>query len=292
MRQKYRNNETILMTGGSGLVGRVVHETLINLGYNVLNLGRKKITTIPPVDLSEKRVCLLDFVKDRPSLIIHLAAAVPHAKDLIDDQKTADLTRNIDANVYSACKSWGCPIIYSSTCGLYQKTNILPRTENNELHARTPYFSAKKDGEKLFSSLKQGCTIARLSSVYDAGVRENLVMGKFIWQIKQENRIRLWGSGQREQDFIHTGDIAEFITRAMFSPRHGIYNVASGHPISMRGLAQLFVDVVGSGDVVFENKADPLEAEKARYSIEKSKIEFDWCPKISLEDGLRNILLN
>ena len=78
----------------------------------------------------------------------------------------------------------------------------------------------------------------------------------------------------------------------MFSSRFGIYNVASGHPISMRGLAQLFVEVKGAGDVVFEKKADPLEKEKARYTIEKSKIELDWNPKITLEDGLRDILLN
>ncbi len=125
----------------------------------------------------------------------------------------------------------------------------------------------------------------RLSALYGPGLRRHLVLARFITLARTGQALSVWGSGQREQDFLHAADAANFILAALDAAAKGIYNIASGQPVTMMQLASLVTQILG-GVVNREAKPDPLECETARYDIAKAKRDLGWFPTINIEKGI------
>jgi nucleoside-diphosphate-sugar epimerase len=175
--------------------------------------------------------------------------------------------------------------VYASGCGLYDAFDPREKDENARLIPRTHYQAAKLEGELRFASLQHAC-IARLSSPYHEEMREGSVLVRFLDAARRGEALQVWGTGQREQDFIHCSDIGDFISRAVRAGASGVFNVAQGCPATMAGLAQASVRVAGRGQVHIGSREDPEERATARISIEKAKRVLGWMPRISLDQGL------
>jgi nucleoside-diphosphate-sugar epimerase len=225
-----------------------------------------------------------------PSAVVHCAALVPTNPAHPDNQASANGTRAIDENVYELVSEAGSRVIYVSSCGLYDPRHAQPKSEDAPVAARTPYFEAKLAGEQLFSGLK-GSVVMRLSGPVGPGMRENLVLPRFLAAALAGNPLTLWGSGAREQDFIDVADVARFVGLALEQERTGLYNVASGMPVSMRALAETVVDVAGSGSVAMAGRPDPMEGETARYSVERAREQLGWSPQIGLDAMIHSLLI-
>lgn len=283
----------ILVTGAAGLVGRAVVERLRAEGAIVLPVVRKKPEALGQeaieIDLTSGPENLLNTVDIKPDSVIHLAAAVPHSPIYPDIETSAEQTRGIDCTVWTACTEWNVRCFYASTCGLYDPLDPRPKTEQSVLQVRSPYFAAKREGEELFGHDRQNC-IFRLSAPYGAGLRESLVLARFIGLAVNDQKMEIWGSGQREQDFISANDVAEFTVRALVAEARGVYNVASGVALSMESLARLVVDVVGKGDWFFSGQSDPHDSWTARYDISKARRELHWSPVERLDQGIAQLV--
>jgi nucleoside-diphosphate-sugar epimerase len=283
-------NDPILVTGAAGLVGRAVCAAIAEQHKRVLPLARTRIAEAPAntlaVDLT--KVDLLECVSTSPAAIIHLAAAVPHSSRYPDTEQTALQTMTMDGNVLRAARSWGCPVVYMSTCGLYDRRLLTIKLESNreQIKVESPYFAAKLAGEAKFLELGNA-TIARLSAPLGRGLKCSVVAARFIAEARKNSTIKLWGSGRREQDFVHVADVATLVLAAIENPKSDIVNVASGTPTTMATLAETVVRVVGSGRIVFADEPDPRDGETARYSIDRAHQLFGWSPRYSLADALR-----
>ena len=68
----------------------------------------------------------------------------------------------------------------------------------------------------------------------------------------------------------------------------GIYNIASGNPVSMKNLAELILSKVPGSDSKISSSGipDPQENHKALFDTTKAKKELGWQPSISLSDGI------
>ena len=68
----------------------------------------------------------------------------------------------------------------------------------------------------------------------------------------------------------------------------GVYNVATGEPITMKRLAELTVACVPGCEsfVGASGQPDPQEGTKANYSIEKIQKELSWTPQVTLAEGI------
>ena len=217
----------ILVTGSDGIVGRALCMALEDSNIAFLPLSHKrKPQTLPGAiyaDLTQNISPLTPFLH-RLSGIVHLAAAVPHSVEYPDNESSAELTRMIDRNIYAIRKDIGVPLIYMSTCGLYNRQGLDYKTEKDEHQFKiiSPYFSAKLDGESLFLAEKN-TTVLRLSAPIGPGLKENLVLSKFVASAAADEIIEVWGSGMREQDFIDTSDVAELIISAINQQKKGVF---------------------------------------------------------------------
>ena len=279
----------VVVTGANGLVGRAVVAALRQSDMDVISVARTdgQDPQAAAVDLGKPGAKLVDAVAP-PDAVVHLAAAVPHAARHGDTDAAAAETRHIDSVVHSACAEWKCHAIYASTCGLYDRRDGSIKDEGATVAGSSPYFRAKLAGEALMASLPETC-VMRISAPVGRGLRRGLVLAKFIERARAGETIEIWGSGRREQDFVAAADIGAFVAAAISRRVCGVFNVASGHPVTMRELADTVVATVGSGTVRMADKDDPLEAETARFSVARAAQILDWQPRVELREAIADI---
>lgn len=288
----------ILVTGANGLVGAACAAAFAKAGREVVAISRRGLVG-PAIDLSlpfEEGLATLDFSGARiPEVIVHMAAAVPHDVRYPDSPDSAALTRAIDRHVACAQDAWGSRIIYMSSCSVYARRDTTLNSPCSPLADNlTHYAAAKVDGERLFR--ERDAAIFRLSAPVGANMRPGLVFSRFANACRTGGRIELWGSGTREQDFIHLDDVCDLMMLATDSKVAGTYICASGHPVTMAKLAEEMVSFYGRGSVVAAEWVDPLDGETARYDISDSKRVFGWEPRrdraamlTSFENGIHNL---
>lgn len=287
--------KSILITGAAGSIGSAAALAFAAAGHQVWKLGRTPIKGFVTCDLTGPFETGLakfpDLVGNVPDAIVHTAAAVPHDHRYPDTAASADLTRSMDEQVYRAASAWGSRVVYMSGCTLYDRKDPSFKTPESALSEDlTPYLEAKRDGERLFQSLAS--TIIRVSSPVGPHMKPTVVMKRFVDRSRAGQPIEIWGSGQREQDFVHVNDIASlliaaFRRRPALTPQ--IFNCASGQPVAMIELARQVVEIVGQGDIIMTGRSDPAEGETARYSLELTQTEFDWAPAFGLVDMIRAV---
>jgi nucleoside-diphosphate-sugar epimerase len=285
----------ILVTGSDGIVGRRLCKKLVESGVPFLPLThRRKPHTLPGA-------LLIDLVRDHKvihsytskiSAIVHLAAAVPHNTSYPDNNASADYTRCMDRNVYYLQQQTGAPIIYMSTCGLYDRLSADLKHEDSQspLTITSPYFAAKAEGENLFLEGGKVSTILRLSAPVGLGLKPQLVLSRFIAAARTNGVIKVWGNGSREQDFIDTADVADLILSILSRPATLVVNAAAGAPITMAKLAETVIKVVGSGSIEKSSQPDPRDGETARYAIGRAREHFHWTPRRTLEQSIIDLL--
>jgi nucleoside-diphosphate-sugar epimerase len=277
-----------IVTGADGVVGRGVSRALREAGETVIPVVRR----VRPWSHPDSVVCSgpddphWESLGRRPvRAIVHLAAAVPHAAEYPDTEASAALTRALDRRVAALADAVAAPLIYMSTCGLYRRTDPAVKDESAALEAASPYFAAKLEGEALMLT-RPATTVFRLAAPVGPGLQPGLVVSRFLARARANADIEVWGSGQREQDFIDVRDCGALIVRSLAAPHPGIFNLASGRAVTMRALADAVVTAVGGGRVCMVPRPDPHDNETARYDITRACNTFQWRPRHDLHESL------
>ena len=283
----------IVVTGAGGVVGRAVVSLLEALGESFVAVVRRPTYPVGGKELTcdlARSSALKEIVEPTPSGIVHLAAAVPHSPHYADTEESAALTRSMDEHVFVAAESWGCPVVYASTCGLYDRRSRAMKTEDDELPSvpASPYFAAKLAGERLFSRLSR-CSVLRIAAPIGPGVPAGLVATRFISSALAGNTLNIWGTGSREQNYVASDDIATAMVRAVQLVPGGIINIAASEPTTMLELARTVVAVLGKGQIELTGEPDPREGETARYMIARAKRFLDWEPTTDIEQSIRRV---
>jgi nucleoside-diphosphate-sugar epimerase len=280
----------VYVTGAAGLVGRAIAERLQLDGTQVVGVGRSAMgrTRYETAELDLAHGSLTDLRHRAPAAVVHCAALVPAPPERPDDEARAEATRLIDAGVLKACVEFECRLVYVSSCILYDPTDPSVKGERALVRAPTPYARAKLQGESGASALSRGL-VMRIPSPVGELMPTNTVLPHFVARALGGQSLEVWGSGQREQDFIHVADIADFVALALRSGVGGTFNVASGRPVTMRRLAETVVGVIGHGFVVSTGQPDPLDGATARYNPEMARRRVGWSPRRDLESMVRQL---
>jgi nucleoside-diphosphate-sugar epimerase len=281
---------SVLVTGADGIVGRGVVQCLVSRGYSVIAVSRRNTAKEQPFrfcgDLTDDRF-LKCLEGNQISSIIHLAASVPH-NTRYSPEENYSVTSKIDKNLAKVQREHSAHLTYMSTCGLYDRNSNVEKTEKDKTVVYSPYFQAKLEGEQLFQNNGKS-TILRLSAPIGLTLLDNLVLGKFVKAARMDKVLYVWSNGTREQNFIDCEDVNELLLKCVEQKPNGVFNCASRNPIDMTSLAKLIIEIFGSGKLEYENHRDPLEGEKARYSIEKARDQLGWSPNISISDSIKRI---
>jgi GDP-L-fucose synthase len=291
---------TILVAGGSGLVGSAIVREFKRLNKDVIGISSKD------VDLLD-RSQTFEFINDlKPSSIIDSAAKVGGIGGN-NSYPVEFLSQNlqIQSNLMDAAHAAKVSkfVFLGSSC-IYPKDCAQPMKEEYLLtgaleQTNSAYAVAKIAGIELIKSYRKEYGYKWISvmptNIYGPNDNFDLENGhvlpvlirKFI-EAKQSGsgKVTLWGSGSPLREFLHVDDLAKAIVLCLdkYDDSKQI-NVGSGQEVSIKDLAGKISKAVGfSGEIIWDSsKPDGT----MRKILDSSKIaNLGWKPLIALDQGI------
>lgn len=231
------------------------------------------------------------LIECSPELIVHAAAVLPRSFQGRDAAIAARDNRVMDDVVLTAASVVGCRVVFISSTSLYGCVHIAC-TEDSPVRPRGPYGEEKYRSEGKVLDLPSSGVVLRVSAPYGVRQRSSTVLMKFIDQAVTGADLLFYGTGAREQDFTAVEDIGTIIVAAAGAMSGGIFNVASGDPISMRALAALVIEVVDSttSQVRAAGVVDPEEECRAYIDIGRASRDLGWRPRVDLRTGIQRLV--
>ncbi len=294
--------KAILVTGVDGLVGHEVAAVALSEGSSVLGIGRRSEASFRHpnfeyVSLDLTRSDLPAF-EPQPLAILHLAAELP--QDHTQSREVAQRNLAMDRRVLGWCLKQKVPLVYASSTSVYgdRKGPLSPKiSESFAVSPPGAYSEAKHqfEGEAHRAMLSEGLRFLALRLCAPYGLRQTsrTVLKIFIERALAGQPLGVYGSGNREQSFLHARDAA----RAFFygaTQGEGLIHLASTKPTTMKELAQIVLDCAGrpSEPIVRLDGEDPQEGVVSRFDLAKAKRELDWEPIIGLKQGIQDWMMN
>jgi GDP-L-fucose synthase len=291
---------TILVAGGTGLVGSAIVRELKRVNRDVVGISSKD------VNLLDRDKTFAYIKKLNPTAIIDAAAKVGGIGGN-NAFPVEFLTQNlqIQSNLMDAAHAaktekfvfLGSSCIYPRNCPQPIKEDYLLTGELEQTNSA--YAIAKIAGIELIKSYRKEYGYKWISvmptNLYGPNDNFDLetshvlpaLIRKFI-EAKQNNKseVSVWGSGTPLREFLHTDDLAKAILLCMekYDDAQQI-NVGSGVEISILDLANKIAEKVSfSGSIVMDaNKPDGTP----RKVLDITKVSnLGWKPTISLDQGI------
>ncbi|XP_047469523.1 methionine adenosyltransferase 2 subunit beta-like [Penaeus chinensis] len=156
----------VLVTGGSGLLGRAVMKVFKEKNWNVLGTAFSRVSQgLVKCDLTDSSSVEVLIDKEKPDFIIH--AAAERAPDAVENRYEETRKLNVAASGHLAAiaKRCGSKLIYISTDYVFDGTSP-PYRETDACNPLNKYGQTKLDGEKAILKEDPSACILRVPILY------------------------------------------------------------------------------------------------------------------------------
>ena len=313
-RQFYRGRK-VMVTGGVGFIGSnlvralvqcgadvlVVDSLIADYGGNLFNIdGIADCVRLNIADVRQQTT-MNYLVRDR-AVIFNLAGQVSHIDSMRDPYTDLEINCRSQLTVLEACRNHNPPVkvVYAGTRQVYGKPDSLPVSEKHLVRPTDVNGINKAAGEYyhlVYNNVfgVRGCSL-RLTNVYGPRqlIRHNRqgFIGWFIRLAIEDRPIQLYGDGSQLRDFVYVEDAADAFLRAGADDRCNgeVFNVGGDRAVSLLELANLLIEVAGSGRIEYVDwPADKKAIDIGSFYADSAKFSgvTGWTPAVALKDGLR-----
>ncbi|MDP7238294.1 MAG: NAD-dependent epimerase/dehydratase family protein [Candidatus Latescibacteria bacterium] len=300
------SNAEILVTGGTGFIGRHLIGRLLSLGAQVTIVDRTtRVNLFEPsrhlttYTLSLPDSSIVDLIKqDRFTAVFHLAG--PSSVPSSIQNPADDLFFNAHATlqILEAIRhhSLETRLIYMASAAVYGNPDHLPVAETTPLHPISPYGISKLATEmyiSLYARLHDLQTASlRPFSIYGPG-QKKLVVYDLIQKLQTNpDRIEVYGTGEEVRDFLYVDDMVAAAIMVMIRGdlKGEAYNVASGHGTVIRDIVGILTSTIKlSPQICYTGKGRP--GDPAKWIADISKLAgLGFRPTVNLKDGLKQVV--
>lgn len=308
------DGKTILVTGATGLIGKLCVKSLLNSGYNtqVIALVRDEEKAKNIFGESKRLTYLVQDINQRINTtrrvdyIIH-AASTTSSKDFVEKPvETIYTAINGSRNVLEFAKNKRLEgMVYLSSLEIYgvnEKENIKERDYGyiDILNPRSSYSESKKMVETMCISYgtEYGVPvkIARLAQTFGAGVSisDNRVFAQFAKAIINKENIILHTKGETKRNYCYTTDAVRGIfTILTKGENNNAYNVANENSYcSISEMAHLLENEYTK----VEYKIDEVNRgynPTVKIALNTEKLNaLGWEAKVNLKEMFDRLIMN
>tara|TARA_B100000315_G_C14494409_1_gene549205 strand:- start:151 stop:1137 length:987 start_codon:yes stop_codon:yes gene_type:complete len=295
------HNKKVLVTGGTGMIGREVVKILCNVGSNVKVVSLDDIIVDKraehiKADLTDLSVC--KKVTYGMNYIFHIAGIKGSIK--VTKSKPASFFVPLlmfNTNILEASRMNGVEkLVYTSSIGAYSNAEVFIETENRDGLPMDMYPGwAKRMAELQIKAYREqyglDWSVVRPCNVYGPGDNFDpdnaMVIPSLMMRIhKGEDPLLVWGDGSAIRDFAFSRDVAEGIILALCHGTRGDFvNLGSGEGITIKQLVETLHSFLGFNYEFDTTKSSGFP--KRVMDISRAKIWINYNPSISLIDGLK-----
>lgn len=286
---------TIVITGGTGFIGAVLINKLIDQGYDVINVGRELSVTLDcrfTTTTWEKIELHLSELNVQPLAIIHCSTYYARGND--------DYSSAVYANIFLPTKM----LDIASSAGIKRFINVDSYyTKTRNIYSRFSQYCITKNtfkdiGEEIACRKGISFITGRLEHVYGPGDKDKFIPW-LVSSIKNNtSEINLSYCNQL-RDFVYVDDVANALIKMAIEvdkpdPASFEVEIGTGLETSIRDFVQL---------LLFKSKCKNTKVVYGAVSMADDEImtsksntsAYDWMgwkASISLDEGLDKLLGN
>ena len=290
------NRLKILVTGGLGFIGTNLIKRLVKEGHKVicvddLSTGKKEneiegcIYHYESIQRFTSSIEWMDFEdpKNQLDIVYHLAAKARITPSFENPDQYFEDNIMGTQSVINLCLKTGAKLIFAGS------------SSHHSGKLKNPYTFSKAIAEETISlyqihyNLK--AAIARFYNVYGPhqleGTEHDTLIGRWLYNIKNNIPCKLYGDGNKVRDFTHVDDIVDGLIKIMETESYNLEAFelgrgdakSIGEIVEMFGITPIFKD--NKKGEAFETKLDPFQQKRSRQIL-------GWKPKINIEDYIKN----
>lgn len=301
-------NKRVLVTGGTGMIGKQVVDLLLQKGaiVRIASLDdpsrAQAETEFMRLDLSDFDNCLKAC--EGMEMVFHLAGVKGSPKMNIEKPATfflGNLIPNLQM-MEAARQSKVERYLFTSTVGVYAPAEVF---NEDDVWKTFPSENDKFAGwAKRMSELQAEAykiqygwdkiAIVRPANVYGSYDNFNpenaMVIPSLIKRsLDGENPFTVWGDGTPIRDFIHSRDVASGMLFALEKCPSTPINLGSGIGYTIKEIVDIIISHLKNKPEIRWDTSKPLGDKKRLMDITRAKA-LGWEPKISLKEGIKEVM--
>jgi GDP-L-fucose synthase len=302
----FYSGKKVLVTGGTGLIGRPLVEMLVNAGAEV-HVASLDDPSRAPTGCRFKRADLRAFDQClavcRDMEIVFQLAGVKGSPAMTAKQPASFFVPTItfSINMMEAARQVGVErYLFTSSVGVYAPAEVFHEDDVwQTFPSPNDRFAgwAKRMGELQADAYRiqygwDKISIVRPANVY--GPYDNfdpanaMVIPSLIARaVGGERPLTVWGDGSPIRDFIHARDVARGMMLAVEQGFNQPVNLGSGTGVRIRQVAETVARLMNI-ELVWDTSKPAGDAKRLMDTVRAESIGFR--PEISLEDGIAETL--
>ena len=297
----------VLVTGGSGFIGRRVVRALMDEGADVTvadkrpfpgvgahgarTHGREVRTVIG--DLCDPAV-VAEAVRPGTDVIIHLAAVTRVLPSIEDPAGTHRVNVDATASLLEQARIRGVgTFVFASTNAVAGDVGRAIIGEQIPLRPLTPYGATKAAAEMLVGAYAAcygmtGCSL-RFSNVYGPGMQEkDSFVPRLMRAARDGTGVQVYGDGTQVRDLVHVDDIVAGMFLAWRAGFSGPLILGAGESVSVNDMVEAARGVTGSEIPVQNVPAKPGEMPAVILDVSAARA-LGYEPTHDLKSGLSTV---
>ncbi len=312
-----KSGRHILITGGAGYIGSLLTGILLRNGYLVSVIdellfgGEALLAYLPDPNFNFQKADILEpqalhnpGKKDwpAPNAVIHLAGIVGFpACQSVGEQVAWRYNVEGTQRVYEAAIKLGAErFIFSSTYSNYgMSKDGKPVDENVPLNPQSLYAETKVAAEEfLLDQADQSCAplIFRFATLYGISPRTrfDLIVNQFVLEAYIQRELLIYQRGY-SRSFVHIQDIIHCICLGLEAPldkvNRQVYNVGTDKGnFTKDEIAGMILQRLPETSVHYKDLSFGGDMRDIRVSFKKAERELGFQAKLSVDDGIREVL--
>ena len=303
---------TTLVTGGSGYIGALLVQELLDSGREVRVLDRLLhgqediaaeqeqagvLVVRGDVRDAAARARALDGVQE----VVHLAAIVGDPACALDPEEADEVNVQATRSLVDEANAAGVErLVFASTCSNYGRMAdpSVPITEEGELRPVSLYAEQKVSMEQLIlagaGTNQTKPTCLRFATVYGVGrrMRFDLTVNEFSRELWADRELEVFGE-QFWRPYIHVRDAARAVRTALDAPEEKVagkvFNAGrSGENYRKLDLVEEIKKQTDRGKVSYvRREEDPRDY---KVSFDKIRVELGFETLMTVPDGIAEII--
>ncbi|MFK4326192.1 UDP-glucuronate decarboxylase [Bacillus sp. RC97] len=294
-----RTMKKILVTGGSGWIGKYVVHSLIQKGYEVhATYNKNKPSHLSchwhKVNLLRDEEVKKLIYEIKPTYLFHLAWEAVPPKCYVSINNYYWLQSSISLiQHFTTCG--GKRVVVAGTGAEYEWFNGVLFEDSPLLSYKTPYSLCKNALHSWLQSYAKQTGLSmcwgRIFHMYGPYEHGNRLVSNIITSLLK-NEEALCTHGNQSRDFLHVSDVADALVTLLQCNVTGTINIASGHSVQIKELASIIAKKIGKENLI-KLGAIPFPKDEPLFvgvNVERLKTEVKWLPTYDLNTGIEETI--